>query len=507
MPNLSPLIASNALGPLYNKPEEKARDHYSHEMTETCSLTDRVYQDKTSFLKITTLDTKTGFRIPAPDYLYANLRAVDQIPEPAAVIEDYQEMIQEHVERRVLFFFQQLIVAYQTKLHFESVGAGDQAKSAEAIALNVNGAIQKLAVRQAAHSSTNPRLIAYDKQEWEKHKTEGKAKPSGFVFLKGTDYYGTQNATMNMPKWVNDADREVDEKTQFSKLREKGTALVNQASQGLVTPDQGIAHFFNDALTEVRAAKARLEKAGKDAAVQKVLSLYEANVLSIQQQVAQDPAFLENFLNIKFGTTTDAKSTRILLQIRYAAIRNVQVKQAELIQKVERVKKEILQALTHGGRKPDYFDLAFRATVIEQSRTTQDRQRLEKLFNFSPDHFAAQNTNTAIAKFAKTKGLLTPHLERIKFVARDILEDMRHLRTEEQAQRAQITKELRAMKGWIQKELGAEVKKLFPHAAASQSTICRIERRVKLVTPQIAQELSQVFSVDSGLFMPHFFYD
>ena len=103
--------------------------------------------------------------------------------------------------------------------------------------------------------------------------------------------------------------------------------------------------------------------------------------------------------------------------------------------------------------------------------------------------------------------MLEPHLKKINFVVCEILQDMRTLRTEEANQRAQITKDLRGMKGWIQKKLGDEVKKQFPHAAASQSTICRIERCMKLVTPQIAQELSQVFGVDSGLFMPHFFYD
>ena len=84
---------------------------------------------------------------------------------------------------------------------------------------------------------------------------------------------------------------------------------------------------------------------------------------------------------------------------------------------------------------------------------------------------------------------------------------MRSLLTQEEYQRAQIIKELRGMKKWRQIDLGAEVRVLFPRAAASQSTISRIENRQKLVTPQIAEEFSQVFKVDSGLFMPHFFYE
>ncbi len=505
MPEIYAVHASASIGPVYVA-GGKPRDQYSHEMTETCSLTDRVYQDKSSQMKITELDAATGIRIPVPDYLHANLKVVVKKEGPEVVVEDYEEMITEHVERRVLFFFQQLIAVYKTKLYFESVGASDQAVSATAVAVKVNGSTQELTKRQAAHSSTHPRLIAYDSQAWKKYKEQGGPKPEGFVFLKGTDYYRTQNATMNMPKAINDADREIDEKTAFSKLREKSAVVVNKTSRGDLTPDQGIIEFCTEALGEVRAAKARLAAANKDPAVQKVLSQYEDNLVEIMQQVKNDPLFLGNFLNIKFADHLDAKSTGVLLKIRYAAIRNLNIKQAELIQKVEIVRKRVLNAVTH-GRKPDYFDLAFRAIVIQQAKTKEDRQRLEKLFNFSLDHFAAQNNATAVAKYTKTKGLLAPHLKDINFIARDILQDMRKLRTEEANQRAQITKDLRAMKGWIQRELGEEVKKQFPNAAASQSTICRIERCMKLVSPQIAGELSQVFGVDSGLFMPHFFYD
>lgn len=505
MPEIYAVQASASIGPIYVA-GGKSRDHYSHEMTETCSLTDRVYQDKSSQIKITALDAATGTRISVADYLHVNLKAVVKKEPLEVVVEDYEEMITEHVERRVLFFFQQLIAVYKTKLYFESVGASDQAVPAAAVFVKVNGSTQELTKRQAAHSSTHPRLIAYDNQAWKKHKEQGDPKPEGFVFLKGTDYYRTQNATMNMPKPINDADREIDEKTASSKLREKSAILVNKASQGELTPDQGILEFCKEALVEVRAGKARLIAANKDPAVQKVLSKYEDNLIVIMQQIQGDASFLENFLNIKFGDGLDAKSTGVLLKIRYAAIRNLNIKQAELVQKVDAVRKIVLTAVSH-GRKPDYFDLAFRATVIEQTHTNEDRQRLEKLFNFSPDHFAAQNNATAVAKYTKTKGLLAPHLQDINFVAREILQDMRRLRTEESYQRAQITKDLREMKGWIQRRLGDEVKKQFPDAAASQSTISRIESCKKLVTPQIAGELSQVFGVDSGLFMPHFFYD
>ena len=115
------------------------------------------------------------------------------------------------------------------------------------------------------------------------------------VPLKGQTHYRTQNATSNMPKCINDADREIDEKTLASKLREKSAALINKASQGGLTPDEGIVEFCTKALTEVRAAKARLADADKDPAVQKVLSQYEDKLIEIMQQIQDDPLFLETF--------------------------------------------------------------------------------------------------------------------------------------------------------------------------------------------------------------------
>jgi hypothetical protein len=215
-------------------------------------------------------------------------------------------------------------------------------------------------------------------------------------------------------------------------------------------------------------------------------------------------------LSLKIGDETQSeRSKRVILQMRYAAVRNCQIEQSALIQKVEAVRKPILAALkaANGNRKPDNFDAAFRVRLISYARTTQDRQRLEKLLNFSPFNFEAQVQGGARTKYLDTKGLLTPYAARIDFLARDILGDMRGLRTQEMYGRGQVVKELRDMKGWRQIDLGAAVKQRFPHAAASQPTISRIENRGKLVTRQIAGEFSQVFGVDSGLFMPNFYYD
>lgn len=499
MPTLNAVNVGPNLGPVYIKPQTTAkRDHYEPVLNETCLQNDRVFQDKTSQQII-------SFQ----DYIYTNPSLRQVIPAPQQTIRDYRKMMREHMERRILFMFQQLIVCYQTKLHFESVGAQDQGKSPDAIVVNIQGHQHKYAVRNAAHSSSNPCLVAYDNVQWQLFQSGAAEKPQGFVFLKDTDYYRTVNATMNMPRWMNETDREVDEKTRDSLLRKIGDEIINKASQGLITPDQGIVEYVREALNEVQKAQVRLANQNKHPEVREVLTYYEKYINKIQITINTNPLFLENFLSLKMGQANqNDRSKRVLLQMRYAAIRNCQINQSALIQKVERLSQEILNQVKalNKHRKPDYFDAAFRTLLIEQARSDDNRQRLEKLFNFSPSNFASQLNTSARTKFNTATGFLAAYSNRINFLARDILEDMRKLRVEEMYQRAQTIKELRAMKQWSQRKLGQEIKQIFPLAAASQSTICRIENRTKLVTEQIAQEFSSIFGVDSGLFMPHFYY-
>jgi hypothetical protein len=376
--------------------------------------------------------------------------------------------------------------------------------------MKVNKHLQKYAIRQAAHSSGNPCLVAYDNNQWEMYQAGTIDKPQGFVFLKDTDYYRTVNATMNMPKWINDADREIDEKTADSKLRSKGEAIINRDAQGLVTPDQGMLEYIEEALNEVHAAQKRLAKNETHPEVSEVLAYYERYLTKVQRTIETDPQFLEKFLNLKLGNATqNERSKRVILQMRYAAIRNCQINQAVLIQKIEKLSQEILTQIkaTNNGRQPDNFKAAFKAILLEYSRTEENRKRLEKLLNFSTFNFEAQLGKPAKTKYLNTKISISAYKAQINSLAREVLEDMRKLRTQEMDDRAQTIKKLRRMKGWTQKKLGQEIKQVFPSAAASQTTISRIENREKLVTEQIAKEFSRVFGVDPGLFMPHFYYE
>ncbi len=478
---LEVLRATDVLGPVLKIEKKKDRDHYDHKVNETSSRTDEVFRDKLSPFST---HFKYSNPLPAP-------------PEDLDIVAEYEDMIEEHIQRRTFFFFQQLVVCYQTKLHFELNGAQDQGKSPDRIKIG-----KTQITRNAAHSSTLPCLIAYDNEAWEEFQRGETPQPEGFIFLKGTDYYRTANATMNMPRFINEADIKMD-----AGLRKRSLELINRASQGEISPQEALARFIQIALEEIEDAKKRPQKGKNRVQILEVLDFYEANFRSIEEELTQDTAsVLEKLLNIKLEGIYNSPAEKVVLKIRFKAIRDTQVAQRKLIQKVEKLKCELLKKYES---KPDHFDAALRTLLINQARTPDNRTRMEKLFNFSSFDFQTRLKAGNKTKFNNltTELSASQELKKISATAKEIFDDMRTLRTEEEYQRAAIIKELRGMKGWIQKDLGKKVKALFPHAFASQSTISRIESRKRLVTPEVALEFSQVFRVDPGLFMPHFFYD
>ena len=96
------IITASQTGPRFVRTD---RDKYTPELNQTCLLTDLVFQDKNTTKNMVDSCQKN----PLPSK-----------PLSAVILNKYDGMIQQHIERRILFFFQQLIMTYQTKLRFES---------------------------------------------------------------------------------------------------------------------------------------------------------------------------------------------------------------------------------------------------------------------------------------------------------------------------------------------------------------------------------------------------
>ena len=358
--------------------------------------------------------------------------------------------------------------------------------------------------RNAAHSSTLPALIAYDPVKWQAYKEGLAEKPQGMVFLKGTDAYRLQNATMNMPRWVNNADILIDGTSVSPKLRIDALAIIQKASIGLVTPEEGV-HLFLEKLDE------QIKRAAQKSPLDASLKIYSDKIDTLIE-VFQENADLmfTMFLDLNrtnFSSFSNADlCRRKIYEIRYKAIQTEKVGQTKLIQKINKVSTEIL---AQHRRKPPQFDAAFKAVLISEMKNYQNQ--MEKLLSFSPADFRSRLANkrsmSSLNYYERAQNHLKEnHTQKIKILAKDLIVGIRDLQRQEILSRASVTRELRDIKDWTQTTLGKKIKAIFKHAACSQSTISRMENQQKTVTPQIAEELSVVFGVDPGLFMPQFFY-
>lgn len=419
------------------------------------------------------------------DFVFlGEIKTYSVLPCVEEIIEKYRDLIFEHVSRRVDFFFQQIICCFQTKLHFEIGHVVSQGASAKKMVITDENLASLEFERNAAHSSTLPCLLAYE--EWDLYQEKSK----GWVFLKGTDSYRLWNSTINMPRWINMVDLQIDGGSRDRKLRYKTLHLLNAAAQGEIDPEEGLERFIAFAIEQVESSC----KVATQPMYVKILRLYQYELESIQVGFNHNRSmWLESLLSIK---VSDEPSRKLIYQIRYQAVRDAQVGQAELIQKIDLVKKKI-----SGKRKPAYFEAAFRSLLIAETYTQRNRQRLEKLYNFSYFDFKARLSGTRLDIFDHTKiKLAEKYRPQIIALSAEIIRDMQELRKKEALQRSQITKLLRCAKKWTQKQLGQEL-------SVSQSAISRIENCHTLIGLPLAEKLSAVFQVDIGLFMPHFFYD
>ena len=456
--------------------KKKGRDIYAPMLNETSSLVDHVFKGK---LHNTQVVTKKE------------------------VIEKYREMIDQHVERRIAFFFQQLVSCYKTNLHFEMHEALNQGESPGKVTSQNNNRNILNFHRNAAHSSTLPCLIAYEGGQFQ---VGTHLQSQGFFFLKDTDAYRNWNATMDMPDCVNKVDILIDGTSKISKLRVNSLELLNQAALGTITPDVALTSFLNLCLSQVKKTLVSTEGNSKKAEEHQVLKYYQEDIETFLEEFTDNQTqIMELLLNLTINPNgTDEPCRKALYEIRYRAIRDSQLAQSKLMQKINTVRKEILSSYR---RKPDNFNAAFQTLLIEQAQDKSDRQRMEKLYNFSPDSYQSMLCNTSKTKFNNTKVSISQgHLTKITNVALAVFNDMNILRAEELRQKAVVIKEVRKAKGWSREKLSSVVLEESPQTEISKVAISRIEKGQILITPTIVKELSAVFQLDAALLTPQFFY-
>ncbi len=472
----SPLKVGDYVGPRIGR-TSGPRDQFQHPLNETCSLRDPVHWEQVYNVVV---------------------RELARLKQPRELIADYREPITEAIHRRVAIMFQQLVVCYNTGLHFELGWTSHQAKSAPALKVKTRSGEHKICTRNAAHSSTIPCLNAYEGAAWDSYAQGRGTRPQGFVYMRNADTFRWWNSTINMPRDVNEADREIDEKTNDSTLRKDALAILNRAAKGEITPEQGLMLFLDTAA----AVTARRHRVVTKPGIKEALSYYVEDLADIKDGLVFDPTQFDQLLDVQVDGSEEAANLRSMVyRLRFQAIRWAHLEQSKLLQKVEALRAEVLGT----GRKPTYFDAAFRHLLIEVMPTPADRKRIMKLYNL-PNPRSFRQTVARKSTYDSTKQKVQGHLARIQFVGKELSLAMRRLRVEEEQRRGGVLKAVRNEAGLSQARFGSKLKAQFPNTPASQSTISRSETGVRIVTQEYAKQLSKVLKIDPACFMPQFWF-
>lgn len=434
--------------------------------------------------------------------------------DPEKVAQKYSPTIQEHFTRRVDLFLMQLVGCYGTRLHFEVGPTQHQAESSKSLYVEFNGTKQKVckrgpkqATHNAAHSSTFPCLVAYDQEKWNAHKNGGTAKPKGIYFLQNSDLYKGTNSTCNLPRFVNDADIAVDGATHQSPFSNNALEVINQVSQGSITLYEAMKGFLESLEIEIRGKK----RIAQDPGVKASLQVYYDEVKALSQEFESNPnewIFTKIDLLIDHEETTN-RMRAAMLKIRSEAIRQNMRSQTELMNKINLLSTQILKEIrqTKKSNAPAYYEEAFKLLLIDKTGTELNRQRLTKLFALvDPEKVGTRKAGIQKSKEVIAAAAMLRNVDRIKELASTLSADMRTLRTEETNHRGDAMRALRNGRAWTQVKLGRELRQRYPLQPSSQSTICRTERGYRIMSDQLAGQLSETFDIPKELLLPQVFF-
>lgn len=408
-----------------------------------------------------------------------------ELEDSRVLIKRSSDDIENHIDRRVAFFFQQLICCYDAPFYFEIGHTDAQGPSAPRLKLEVKAGGKQLPFN-SAHSATIPLLYAYPRKEWEACEEGRGPKPKGFCYLKGSDYYRNSNSTVEMPKLINAADMVLDgTRDMENRLRHKAIALINRAAKGETSPENGLKLFLRKMSGVLRDV---IKDQGTSVDSKRVLRRY----LQLVGDIRGKKDLVDCLLTVNLSGES-AALRKTLLKKRYGMILRSQEVQSIVSKKMATVKADMIV-----GRPPSNFDKVFKARLMEKG-SPLDRQVMTKMFHLSMEQLQSQVEQACIKKPAQA--LVDKHPREIKRLLRDLRAECRGLDSEELTYRSEVLWTIRNSRGWSQQVMAANYQNIFPHSATSQSTICRLEREYKPIGQHISGELAEVFSVDRGLFL------
>ncbi|NNM44200.1 MAG: helix-turn-helix transcriptional regulator [Chlamydiae bacterium] len=311
-------------------------------------------------------------------------------------IQQSSQVIEQHLERRLSQLFVQAVVCYRTKYEFREGHVLHQGQNATPISS---------VVFQAAHCATVPCLYA-----------KSPDTNREIVYLYRSPFYDESNATIDVVKAVNDADRAIDEKYSDSLLRDKTIELLNRAARGEITPEQASKDFVHILINEIDKA---LERSGESEEVKAVLELYREKAELLWSYVDQ-PEHIDRWLNVDMDDP--------MVEVTAATIDHLKestpTSRAEVLTLIKKKVDElppIIRRVQHQmyneARAPNHFYDLYHYNVLRHF-TGVHLAILEEALGLRLADLQAKVVG--FKKIGKTNSVLTQNMAKIESLAREV---------------------------------------------------------------------------------------
>lgn len=421
------------------------------------------------------------------------------------MVRQYAEVIEEHIDRRVMSFWHQLVACYGTRLHLELDFTMDQGQSAKRMKVKIAGEAEGEITRNAAHSTTIPSLSACRMKEWKRYQAGEIDKPEMYSFLKGSALYNLTNSTIEVIDVINQADIKIDGEKHDSKFSLKSFDLLNQASMAKISPEDALMIFVNSAIsmTAIQAIDDSFEEG-----INEALKLFLIQLKNVRKRLKTNRYWVYEHLDLNTLKDKSVKMKATALKLRSLAIRNNLLGQAKMADMIDHDKQKIFNRIRKErgpkGKLPPSSEKAFNYLLIDSMKTSRDKLRMKKFLALPPLEYQ-DKLKKGVSKITKAEAFLQPDIKKIRFLAGELSNHMRSMRTEEQLHRGETLKMLRVAKEWSREELSKRLKERFPDEPGSCSTIYRDESGRRPLTLEHARKLSKVMKIPMALLAPQFF--
>jgi hypothetical protein len=442
--------------------------------------------------------------------------------DPTALVKQYADSIEMHVDQRVLAAFQMFILCYKMPFHFSSSGeAEEQYGSAPTLQLSQIGG--KNYPYEAAHHSTLPCLYACKRSDWDAYQAalaqkQPAQRPLQFVYVKYSYGYQRHNSTNCLSKSVNETDSLIDWKAGGTLLRTTTITLANKVALGAINPIQATGQFVSYLKQRVKYLLAH----SPSDKVKPVLCKYLEQIKHIQHKIKTAPDFFDKLLDIQIAgeNARSAHLREVVYKKRFEMIKADQLIDSRIKWRLKNAPIAYLRGETH-----DYLKFA----LIMQS-TGQQRTAFCKLFSKTDAVFeetylqtleSAKYKKNYLAFKKRVENFSKKHETAIAALLQEIQNDFDEIKHAELRFRSSLLKDLIAINNWTQYQFVIQFQAQFPFESMSEAMVSRLTfwarpaRKVQYKTPlrQRCKEMSvakaikcaHVLQVEPGLFFPSVF--